>query len=116
MSPSEIFLLLILGIESCCIIYYEAFDPDARECVRLEEKVRRLKSENDQLLDQIQSLNQKIYEMSGKLYLYDKQTTDALEKEIEKKLVEVEGMTDIKITRNKMTNTIRITGTRSKEN
>ena len=47
MNLSEIFLLLILGIESCFIIYYEAFDPDAGECVRLEEKVRRLKSEKE---------------------------------------------------------------------
>lgn len=41
------YCLYILGIESCFIIYYEAFDPDARECVRLEEKVRRLKSEKE---------------------------------------------------------------------
>ena len=47
MNLSEIFLLLILGIESCFIIYYEAFDPGAREFIRLEEKVRRLKSEKE---------------------------------------------------------------------
>ncbi len=72
MSLSEIFLLLTLGIESCFIIYYEAFAPDAKDCIQLEEEVRRLKSENDRLLDQIQSLNQKIYEMSGQLYSKEK--------------------------------------------
>ena len=46
-SKWNISIAYILGIESCFIIYYEAFDPDARECVRLEERVRRLKSEKE---------------------------------------------------------------------
>ncbi len=73
MSLSEILLLLVIGIEACCIIYYEAIDPDAKECIRLEEKIRELTHENNELLDQNQILNQKIYEMSGQLYLKEKQ-------------------------------------------
>lgn len=67
MNLISIFFLIVIVIQSVILLYYIGFHPDARECIRLEE-VRRLKYENDQLLDQIQSLNQKNYKMSGQLY------------------------------------------------
>ena len=67
----NIFLLIIIVIQSVFLLYFIGFHPDAKECMKLEDKLRNAKKENENLLQQIQDLNYQVSALNFRVSQYD---------------------------------------------
>ena len=71
MELISIFFLIVIIIQSAILLYYIEFHPDAKECMKLEDNLRDVKKENDNLLKQIRDLNYQVYALNLKVSQYD---------------------------------------------
>lgn len=85
-----------------------AFEPNAIDCIRLEDELRKSKAYNDELLKQNQNLTKALYETHSQLDTYDQKNMKALEEAIIEKLKK-EGMVDPHIIYDINTNMMHIT-------
>ncbi len=112
MSLINIFLLILLVIESICLVYFLAFHPDAKECIRLEEELRNIKKENDSLLKIIQDLNYQLYVSNWRVQQYDEKEVARMTEMLNEAMKKVSG-TDSDVTYDKEKNQYHI---KSKDN
>lgn len=78
MGSINIFLLIIVVIQSIILLYLIGFHPDAKECMKLEDNLRDAKKENSNLLKQIQDLTYQVYALNWKLGQYDELEVDRM--------------------------------------
>ena len=112
MGYINIFLLIIIVIQSVFLLYFIGFHPDAKECMKLEDKLRDAKKENSELLDQIRDLDYQVSALNFKVSQYD-EIEVARMKEILNGAMKKYSGTDSDITYDKEENQYRI---KSKDN
>lgn len=71
MNLISIFFLIVIVIQSVILLYFIGFHPDAKECIKLEDNLRYVKKENENLLKQIRDLNYQVYALNLKVSQYD---------------------------------------------
>lgn len=71
MNLISIFFLIVIVIQSVILLYFIGFHPDAKECIKLEDNLRDVKKENENLLKQIRDLNYQVYALNLKVSQYD---------------------------------------------
>ena len=108
----SIFFLVIIVIQSIILLYYIGFHPDAKECMKLEDKLRDAKKENENLLKQIQDLNYQVYVLNWRVSQYDEIEVARMKELLNGAMKRISG-TDSDITYDKEKNQYRI---KSKDN
>lgn len=78
MRTINMLLLIIVVIQSIILLYLMGFHPDAKECMKLEDKLRDAKKENSNLLNQIRDLNNQVYALNWKLGQYNELEVDRM--------------------------------------
>lgn len=112
MTLINISLLILIVIESACLVYLIGFHPDAKNCDKLEKELRETKKENDKLLKQIQDLNYQIYVSNWRISQYDEKEVARMKELLNESMKKYTG-TDSDVTYDKDKNQYRI---KSKDN